>query len=55
MVQLSPLETSFKMHLLPRVNAFHVVCVDIDVRYELVEDAPGRVHNPVCHLRGYAH
>lgn len=39
------------MHSLPRIDAFHVICVDIDVRDELVEDAPCRIHNAVCHLR----
>lgn len=41
-------------HSLARADSFHVVRVDVDVRYELVEDAPGRVHDPVGHLRRHA-
>lgn len=42
-------------YLLARVCSFHVVCVNIDVWYELVEDSPGWLYNPVGHLRRNSH
>ena len=43
------------VYILPRVCSLHMVCVDVDIRYELVENAPGRVHNPIGHLGGHSH
>lgn len=52
-LQKSALETH--THLLPRVDSFHVVCVNIDIGDKLVEDAPCGIHDPVGHLRRHAH
>lgn len=40
---------------LPRAGSLHVVGVDVNIRDEFVQDAPGRVHDPVGHLRRNSH
>lgn len=37
-------------HLLSRADPFHMICVDINVWEELIQDASCRFHHSVCHL-----
>lgn len=49
-----PCETS-QTYSLARVDSLHVVSVDVNVWQKLVENTPGWLHYPVCHLGRNSH
>lgn len=44
---LVPVNTGYS---LSRADPFHMVCVDINIWEEFIQDTPCRFHHSVCHL-----